>query len=186
MDVLHDATFPTATDSDLLTAVGMLREKYARFFPQVNYQRLEKGTIPSQEGDVADLSPATSFDDLWGEAIPPGMQPGLDWQNPHADPALDATEGGKYTDVGPIHVHLNHEPTEKELSRFGIDQKNLMTATFLVSLLDDLSLTVKFGDRFHWKTYMYEVKGWRREGYWKNTSVHLYIVAACTFKRYGS
>ena len=189
-ETLHDTKFPTATDCDLVTAQRMVREKYERFYPKVDYLMLNKGQITPQEGDTQDRStqtpPATSFDDLWGEPIPPGMQEGvLNYEQPHTT-ALDATEGTKFLPAIPVNVHVNRNPTEKALSKFGLDEKKVLIFTFFVPILQDLGIVIKHGDRFKWKVHMMEVKKWVREGYWKNSSIHLYIETACTFKRYGS
>lgn len=189
-ETLHDTVFPTATDCDLVTAQRMLREKYERFYPQVDYLMLNKGAITPHEGDVQDRStqtpPATSFDDLWGEPIPSGMQQGtLNYEQPHTT-ALDATEGHKYLPAIPVNVHVNRNPTEKALSKFGLDEKKLLIFTFFVPIIVDLGIVIKNGDRFKWKVHMMEVKKWLREGYWHNTSTHLYIECACAFVRYGS
>lgn len=186
VETLHDTTFPTASDCDLVTAQRMITEKYERFYPTVAYMQLNKGTVTPHEGDTQDRSPATSFDDLWGEPIPPGMTPGvLNYEQPHTT-VLDATEGNKYKDPIDVHVHVNRNPTEKALSKFGLDEKKLLIFTFFVPIIVDLGIVIQHGDRFKWKVHMMEVKKWLREGYWQNTSVHLYISCACSFKRYGS
>lgn len=188
-DILHDTTFPTAHDKDLKMQIRMLREKFRRFYPQVNYHAMNFGDLSDQTDDVPGEVPpdyVTEIDDLWGEPVATGQQTGLAWENPHVSAILDATEGDKRVDKGLIHAHINHEPSEKTLSRFGIDEKRVITITFLVDLLHDLHIVPAHGDRFFWRQHVFEILKWQRIGYWKNTSVNLYIHAVAKYARYGS
>lgn len=182
---LHNTKFPTATDCDLNQAVLMLKERFERFYPQIEYRVLNDGTVTPHEGEIQDRSPATSFDDLWGEPMPSGQQTGLAWENPHTSDTIDATEQEKYLDGVMLNARINHNPSERALQKYGIDEKNTIMVLFLVEILNDNSITIKHGDRFFWKFHMFEIMKWSRQGYWKNTSEHLYIEAVAKLARYG-
>jgi hypothetical protein len=188
-DVLHDTVFPTATDKDLCMQVRIIREKYGRLYPEVSYYAMNVPITDPHEGDVPDVPPPeyeTEVDDLWGEPVPTGQKQGLEWENPHTSAILDATEGNKRVDKGKMRVHLNHEPSQKALSRYAIDEERVIIATFFRPLLEDAAIVVRHGDQFFWNDHVYEVLKWSRKGYWKNTSVWMYVEAACKYARYGS
>ena len=187
-DVLFDTTFPTAHDKDLAMNIRVLREKYERFYPIIGYRQLNLGVPDPQEGDVPDVVPPpeiTEIDDLWGEPVATGQLPGLDWMQPHTTD-LEATEGDKRLPAINIHAHVNHEPGEKALSRYAIDEKRVVITTLFVPILQDHSITVRHGDRYFWKNHVLEVLKWTRRGYWKDTSYHLYIETVAKYARYGS
>lgn len=187
--VLMDTVFPTAHDKDLQMNIRILKEKYQRFYPKLDYKQMNLGIPDPQEGDVPATPPpvtVTEIDDLWGEPVPNGELPGLAWENPHSTLDLDATEGDKRLPGIEINAHVNHQPSKKVLGRFGIDEQRVMVVTFLVPLLEEAGITVRHGDRFFWKNFVFEVLHWQRMGYWKDTSVHLYIETAVRYARYGS
>jgi hypothetical protein len=191
MDRLFNTHFPTGTDKDIETAIRMMKERYERFFPQVDYQsrKIPDAMVSEHTGDVQPLPNSEDVDDLWGEVNPPGQQMGTAWQQPHTTERLDATEIDEFESKGYMHVHLNHNPTTRQLKKFGIEQGRYMIATFLVPLLEDAEIDmVKKGDRFFWKDHVYEIYKFEdpTAGYWKNTSIDLYVVCVCKYARYGS
>ena len=189
IDKLHDTSFPTATDKDLQMQIRIIREKYGRFFPLVEYQQMNINNVQEHTNDTPDDDTPTyetEIDDLWGEPIPNGQLQGDKWINPHTTETLDATKCNKRVNRGKINVQIDHQPSERSLIKWGIDEKRVITCKFFVPLLEDNGIVVAMGDRFYWKNHTMEIRNWKRTGYWKNTSHHLYIEAVATYARYGS
>lgn len=193
--VEHDTTFPTLTVNaagvrDVAVIERMLKEKYERLYPVVAYQMIKRSETPdpTHEGSVGsdpNVSGDTLVDDLWGESEPPGQGSGTAWQNPHTSD-LDATVNSQFYDPIDVHVHINPEPTEKELADYAVDEKRTVLIHFLQVILDELEITPRVGDEFFWRDQVHEVMFVDRTGWWKNTTHNLYVKVVCRFTAYGS
>lgn len=194
-DTLHETEFPKARSMDLATAIRLIREKYSRFYPTLNFEAVALADQPEDitssngtgEGTVQEFDDTTNWDDLYGEPVPDGYDDSTDDDyNPHSDLDVDATNTMKYEDPVAMPVHINHEPTQKELDKFGVEESHAIILTFFLPLLKERGLNIGMGGKFFWKRHEYVIWKYERWGYWKNTSVHLYIRAACRLKGYGS
>lgn len=190
MDNVFDTSFPTAHDLDIATDIGIARERYEVFFPEVRYlaRLIPEGEAPPHPGDVQPVPGMENIDDLWGENEPVNQMMGDAWENPHTTTRMDATECDKYEDKGLIHVQLNHEPTQRQLEKYGLDGQRVIIVTFLNVLLQEMGITPRFGDKFQWKDHEYVLHKIEdpSPGYWKHTSVDIYTRCVFKFKRYGS
>ena len=98
-EVLEDTEFPTAGANaggpDLQTMIGLISEKWRRFYPVIDYYMIRR--TPTTVDDVDEptgVAGETMVDDLWGEDIPTSLT--AEWLQPHenslAGETHDATD----------------------------------------------------------------------------------------------
>lgn len=87
-----------------------------------------------------------------------------------------------------ILAFVEHSPSKKSLSKFGIDKRREVVFSVPVNVLDeanllDLRATAYIGDLVQWDGTLFEVMNQARpkEGYWLNTNIPLYIMLFCDF-----
>lgn len=194
--VLEDTTFPVAgpnaAGKDLRTQIGLLKEKWARFFPIIDYFQLNYTPTKVNHEAHIDLSGTpqgtTKVDDLWGEDVPLSLT--AEWIQPHAINAggllADATATRAYKTSVQFHLPIQRGLDDKTLKRYGIDQMRDVIVTFLTPVLDELGVVVSVGDKFVWDGESYEVEQEKKAGWWQNTNVPLYIIGNCKRLRLGS
>jgi len=192
-DFTHPTEFPKAYDRDVLTAIRIIEEKWARFYPEVTYYCLSKGVtvVPkSATGDVdtesvSGTAGGTTFDPVLGEAVDNAALTG-GWKQPHLSGDRRAVNPEKFMTPLRIHAQVRREAKEKELKKLGFDEVRDLLLTIPVSLLDKLGVTVTQGDRFIWDNDLYEVLQFETTGFWRNTNLRLYLVLNCRHHHPGS
>lgn len=194
--VLEDTVFPTAgpyaSGKDLTTLIRLLKEKWVRFFPIIDYYCLNYTPTKVDHDAGTDLSgtpqDTTKVDDLWGEDVPVSLT--AEWIQPHSvsieGMSADATNTRAYLPAKQFNLPIQRSVTDKTLKRFGIDEMRDVLVTFLTPVLDELSITVKVGDKFVWDGESYEIEQAKEEGFWQNTNVPLYVIGNCKRLRLGS
>jgi hypothetical protein len=192
-DFTHPTTFPSAYGKDVHLAIRVIEEKWARFYPQVNYFSLNKAVtvVPkSASGDVdtesmSGTAGGTVFDPVFGEAVDNAALSG-GWKQPHLSGDRRAVSPERFLNPVRVHAQVRREAKEKELKKLGFDEVRDLLLTIPVSMLDKLAITVTQGDRFVWDNDLYEVLQFETTGYWKNTNLRLYIVLNCRHYHPGS
>ena len=186
MQRVHDTKFTGIKNPDVLMQERFIREKYTRNYPTITYYKLQKGFPVTQTGDTEQRTSQGVVDDLWGEDAPAPESRGLDWKNPHTDANLDATKGVGRKKVGKIHVKVTAEPSEKQLTTHGVNEKRSIMVIFPCCLLEDLGITVDIGDQFDWEGQRMSIKAYKPKGYWRATSHHFFVEAVAVYASVGS
>lgn len=190
VDYTMGTTFPAEYGKDVLQQISVIEEKWKRFYPVINYYCLSKRVTVIQDGNVDNPvgeSGTTAFDPLWGEDVDPVMFT-EGWKQPHLDETDTAAAANTrfYMDPVPVHAQVRREAHDIELKKLGFDRVRDLLVTIPVSLLDKAGIRVEPGDRFIWDNDVYEVQQRERTGFWKNTSLRIYIVLNCEHARLGS
>lgn len=190
-DFTHPTVMPKAYGADVLHAIRVIEEKWARFYPQVNYFCLRKAitVVPKNgQGDVDTQSltgevGTTTFDPILGEAVD---TTGTFWKQPHLSGDTRAASPERFMDPVRVHAQVRREAKEKELKKLGFDEVRDLLLTIPTSILDKLGIEVTQGDRFVWDNDLFEVLQFETTGYWKNTNLRLYMILNCRHYHPGS
>jgi hypothetical protein len=190
-DFTHPTVMPQAYGADVLHAIRTIEEKWARFYPQVNYFCLRKAVtvVPKNaQGDVdtqslSGVSGTTVFDPILGEAVD---NTSTVWKQPHLSGDTRAANPERFMDPIRVHAQVRREAKEKELKKLGFDEVRDLLLTIPTSALDKLGIEVTQGDRFVWDNDLYEVLQFETTGYWKNTNLRLYMILNCRHYHPGS
>jgi hypothetical protein len=179
----------------------MIKERYRRFFPPVDYYQLIQGTgiaatpdtVTGIPAPVADVSEPTSagFDILYGESIDRQTADANRWDQPHLSGVQDATtELEKFRDPLPIHMRIERPGTPQDRKRalelYGFDKVRDIIAHIPAVFFDDCGFRAKEGDKIVWDGEEYVVIQEAGSGYWKNSNVRLYRGLNMEHKRLGS
>lgn len=188
--LIDETVFPLAYGKDLLQALSIVEEKWARFYPRVNYYSLNKSITPMVEDNVdqpVGEPGTTAFDPLWGEVVDPQMLVS-GWTQPHRDESdtLAAGNPEQFLDPVKLHAQIRREAKDQELKKLGFDEVRTLLLTIPLSLLDRADVTVQHGDRIVLDNETYRVEQFTTTGYWKNTNVRIYMVLNCQHARFGS
>jgi len=186
-NVIQDTTFPRAFRADLRQAIRLIEDMYRRHYPVITYYpRLsavtsvcdEEGTVDPetiQEDTLVGETGTTMFDPLWGEPVP-SSEDATGWEQPHGNPAHDATDSRGLHDAGvQIHARVQREAKDRTLKKIGFDKIRDLLVFIPVSMLDDAGIQVEPGDEFEWDGERFQVLQRRRTGWWKNTNTRLYL-----------
>ena len=188
---------PIAQGKDLTNCLRMIHERWRRFYPALAYYPLKLVSEPTQDDVIDTINPivsnrddSTAYDDLWGEDIPKDHNyEETGYINPHDSlnaPLADATDTRVYGAGVRVHGQVNHQPSMKELGKYGIDAKKDLEITFPVTILDKARITCKNGDMVWWDNTQYELTSVHQTGYWNNTNIPLYVKCFAQRKYYGS
>jgi hypothetical protein len=192
-DFTHPTVMPQAYGADVLHAIRVIEEKWARFYPQVNYFCLRKDVtvVPKNaQGDVdtesvSGTAGGTVFDPVLGEAVDnAALVSG--WKQPHLSGDTRAVSPERFMDPVRVHAQVRREAKEKELKKLGFDEVRDLLLTIPTSMLDKLGIVVTQGDRFVWDNDLFEVLQFETTGYWKNTNLRLYMILNCRHYHPGS
>lgn len=192
-DIVNEGAWPQVgqeiNTDDILTQLGLITEKWKRFFPALDYyQLLHTPNTPATLDEPVGTAGETMVDDLWGEDIPATLT--AEWVQPHGDAieslAHDATDCRRYADPIQVHFSVLREATEYQLKKMGIDQMKDLIITTPILHLDERGVTMRIGDYFWWQGDKYEVEEVQNKGYWKNSSIYLYLLGNCKRMREGS
>lgn len=190
----HDTltTFPKekgALSKDIQTAIRLINEKWHYHHPEINYAQIiadvTPATDPTDPDEIIGEVAGTGFDPLWGESVDPTTI-GKAWEQPHLNEDTAATEVEVYETFIPVHAQIRRNPKEKELKKFGFDQKRDLLVAIPLSLLDIAGITVAQGDYFIHDNLPWLVKQFEKTSYWKNTAIQIYMMFSCDHKRGGS
>ena len=188
----NDTHFPTGSDVDrLTTAVGMIREKWSRFYPLVAYEQIKfQQTVAPAEGFLAGITGETIIDNLYGEAVPRNNVD-QEWIQPHDQTITPPLAGNDdtviYHDPIDVYMFVDADNEDLVLNKTGLTLKRVLNVTFATPNLDDAGVTVQVGDRFTWNNTKWIINGWKRsEKFWKYTDTYLYVRAQCDRWKVGS
>jgi len=192
-------TFPQAFGRDLQTQIGLIEERWKRYFTEIDYYpRLQNIGIADATPDTrnpeiaAPASPvnpaAGGFDRLYGESVDRQMADGARWDQPHLSGTLDATtEAEGYQDPVKFHAQIKREQDKKRaLELYGFDDVRDIVVIIPASFYDACGFRAKEGDKFIWDGQEYDVLQSAGAGWWKNSNIRLYRVLNCEHKRLGS
>jgi len=186
--VPHDNTerFP-ALGHDFYTAIRLIEERW-RFFPKIRYYNLLHDVTPVADQSIAAGEDGTTkVDDLYGEPIP--VDVAAAWENPHSTAApatADATITEIWRDPFDIHARVMREEKNLDLTKYGFDEFRDLMVVIPLSLFDKVGIRAREGDKILYDSDEYRVLRTNRRGFWKNTTVRMYMALMCERKRYGS
>lgn len=184
---INDTRFPRAFKKDLRQQIRMIEDLYRRMYPVIDYYAMQRGTTSicaAQSGEGETLEPetvvgesgTTVFDPLWGEPVP-ASEGATGWVQPHDSAAHDATESaGVFDTAVQIHARIQQEAKDRTLKRWGFDKIREILAIIPVSMLDNAGITVEPGDQFVWDGERYQVTQYKRDGFFHNSNIRLYVV----------
>lgn len=196
-DFLQDTVLPRAYDRDLQFQLRTISERWRRFYPEVQYFSLLKRTTAvyppvaiAVSQDPVNLitgeAGTTRFDDLYREHVPATVTPVTGWQQPHNDPAHNASEEEVFDIAKPLHVRFFREAKQTQITKWGFDKFRDVILTIPLILLDEIGVVAKEGDKFLYERESYLVSEANTTGYWKNSNLSLYAVLNCVHKRRGA
>jgi hypothetical protein len=164
---------PRETGSDLAFQIRRIEEKWRRFHPRLVYYPISLAEI----GEVSAGLPAgsaTNYDPLTLELV--------------SAPASGAAPANRKKFLSPavIHIALSREARDDELKLYGFDKVRDVIARIPLSLLDAAGVRARPGDEFVWGEERFEVVDANKVGYWKNTTVRLFMALNCQTARAGS
>ena len=100
---------------------------------------------------------------------------------------VDPSEVEYYGEIN-LFAFVQHDPTQKELARYGIDEKRDVKLRIAMPVLidsglatqpdppfGDITYLINPGDQFWFDGKLYKVLNWYRENYWGNTTYPLWI-----------
>jgi hypothetical protein len=184
--IVNDAAFPEALSRDLDQDIQLIEECWRVNYTLIKYRNLMKAATPVQTPDeISGEAGTTQYDPVWREIVP-RTQEGQDWEQPHLSLTHDATDQGIFHPDVELHAQMRREAREYELKRWGFDKIRDLLVTIPLSFLDAHDITVEPGDVLVWDDDEYLVKQFKREGWWKNTNVRLYVVLNCEHRKLGS
>lgn len=193
IDVLEYTEFPKPNSKDILQQIRMIEDLWKHQMPQVEYYNIKKAPTPplnvDDEVDKNVLSGedgTTKFDPLWGESVPDSVAATGEWAQPHGNDAHSVNTREKYESVVLLHAKVQREAKERQLKKWGFDEMRDLVLTIPVSLLDRFGVKVEPGDQFVWDGERYTVLQKRRDGYFFNSNVRLYVVIMAEHYREGS
>lgn len=92
-----------------------------------------------------------------------------------------------------VNAYINHQPEERELSEFGLEEKRDLIITFSSAILADAGIlmdssTYLIGSIISWDEDRWEILSQHRpkDGYWGNTNIPLFIVVTANRYRDGT
>ncbi len=193
IDVLEYTEFPKPDGKDLYQQIQMIEDLWARQMPRLEFYNMKKAPTKSLDaGDEVDPNVlsgeagTTQFDPFWGERVSDTVAAGGAWIQPHGKSEHTVDGRGKFEDPVLIPAQVERINKERQMKKFGFDEKREVVITTPVSMLDRFGVKVEPGDKIVWDGDAYMVKQERRDGYWMNTNVRLYLVMACDTWREGS
>lgn len=193
---LQETPLPLAFERDLQFQLRLMREKWHRFYPPVDYYKVIRPTAIAQpDADKGGLAPTATedpsgaaFDRLWGEGHSRETAVSGSWRQPHGDDDYEATtEHERYEGPYTLPMQIRREVKEKELKLYGFDEMRDFICTVPRIVLDDCGIRVEPGDKWIWdgnEVLVMQVSS--SPGFWKNSNVRLYEVFDCEYKRLGS
>lgn len=188
---LHETEFPHGLSKDLAMQIRMIDEKYARFYPRIQYfcfrgdaaPAANDGNLPVQ---VVAQPNGSAFDPLWGETVDPAQAVDGVWKQPHSDGARVAADPERFHAPVTIHARVQRVAKEKSLKKWGFDKVRDILLFIPAATCDKFGITVREGDEFEWDGDRYHVVEEDSDGYWKNTNLRLYRVLNCEHKHSGA
>lgn len=193
IDVLEYTEFPKPNSKDVYQQIRMIEDLWTRQMPKLEFYNLKKAPTKSLDGDdnvdpsVLSGEPGTtSFDPLWGERVSDTVAAGGAWLQPHGKADQSVTGRGKFEAPVLIPAQVERIDKERQLKKWGFDEKREIVVVTPVSMLDRFGVKVEPGDKLIWDGESYMVKQEKRDGYWQNSNVRLYLVMSCDHWREGS
>lgn len=193
VDVLEYTEFPKPDSKDVYQQIRMIEDLWTRQMPKVEFYNLKKAPTKSLDAEdevdpnVLSGEPGTtSYDPLWGERVSDTVAAGGAWVQPHGKDDQSVTGRGKFEAPVLLPCQIERIQKERQMKKYGFDEVREVVATIPVSILDRFGVKVEPGDKFVWDGEPYMVKQERRDGYWMNSNVRLYLVMACDHWREGS
>jgi hypothetical protein len=187
---VNKTVIPEAYGIDLQTIVRMIRERWEKFFPKLDYYSLQVApTAPASANmdKIVGAADNTQFDPLWGEAVDPALR-GESWTQPHlsGEYAADKDATDVYATAVPMPSRFRREVKDSELHQWGFDRVRDVVVTIPVVFFDLADLTAKAGDKLSWNSSFYDVVQQTTDGYWRNSNIPLYVILNCQTRRRGS
>lgn len=195
---IEDTRFPRAFTKDLRMQIRMIEDLFRRTYPIIDYYVQQKAvtSVCVEEGSadpetilagtVVGEPGTTQFDPLWGEPVPGSME-GTGWEQPHGNAAHDATDSRGVFDLPvEIHARIQREAKDYTLKRLGFDKIRDLLVFIPTSMLDAQGIQVEPGDEFVWDGERFQVIQRRRDGWWKNTNIRLYVAISAEHARLQS
>lgn len=185
----EDTVFPKPLGRDFALQVKMIEDQYRLHFPTLHYEILVKATTPVLKQPDNSVLPSgepgtTQWDPLWGERV---HAPNGKWEQPHGTGGVVKAVAVETWEVAPaVKARVQRVNQERELKRYGFDKNRELMVFFACSLLDANGIVVQVGDRFKWHQQYFVIKEAHGDGYWQNTDIALYIVAAADHWREGA
>lgn len=193
IDVLEYTEFPKANGKDVYRQIAMIEDVWARQMPKVEFYNAKKfPTASLDEGGEVDPNVlsgeegTTKYDPLWGERVSDSVANGGAWVQPHGKEDHSVNGRGVFEVPVLLPCQIERIQKERQMKKYGFDEVREIVATIPVSFLDRFGVKVEAGDKFVWDGEQYEVKQERRDGWWMNSNVRLYVVMACDHWRPGS
>jgi hypothetical protein len=190
--------FTPLTFEDLANHLRLIKEKYDRHMPLIEWLPLQHTPTPAIDNDGEALvsgsgAPATNtyIDPLYGEAIP--VNTSSQFVTPHGsdDDALGVNGASRkrYADSVWIRADVKPEEPEDDLTEAAKRGRRNLRVLLATTILDEQNLVVREGDRFLYRGVLYEVKEafTPADAYWlRHTTVPLYVECKASVRREGS
>lgn len=186
----HQTVFPTAFAKDLHMQVRLIRERWHRFYPLIDYYPFRgdvtPATTPSADPlNVVGEAGGSAFDPLYGETVDAAQSVDGVWRQPHGSAGVAANPEIFYP-MTRLNGQLRREAKQKELKHYGFDQIRDVLLIIPTGIMDEKGLIGRPGDEFVWDGDRYGVLQVDTSGYWKNTNLRLYVVMNCEHRKAGS
>lgn len=198
---LENTEFPEAYGRDVFLQIRMIRERYKRFFPKIDYYQLVQGTGIASVPDVVTGAPApvgdpavptgAGWDTIYGESIDRQAADAGQWDQPHLSGTQDATtELEDFLDPVQIHTRIERPGSPNDRKRlmelYGFDKVRDVVAHVPAFFFDECGFRAKEGDKLVWDGDEFVVIQEAGGGWWKNSNLRLYRGLNCEHRRLGS
>lgn len=191
--VIQDAALTPADSESLVTANGLLIEKWELMYPEVEYRQIDflpTAAVDAGQAQIVGTLPGTVIDPLTGESIP--LDANDEFVQPHGDDpdadAVDATVTRQFKDAVLLPTFFRRQQVSRRLKATGENTSRHFQVMWPTALLDRFGVVVNVGDEFEYAGRTVEIKEAiiPDRGYWKWTNIPMYVVAWCSYKSKGS
>lgn len=183
--LIEEANFPKSWARDVQFQIKAIEEQYRRMYPPAEYYMLKKAATPAATpSQIVGEAGTTKFDSLYGESVDSNLTA---WQQPHGTAgAVKAANVDLFNNPIKIPRRFQRIAREEELKKYGFDLKRTAIVYIPTSLLDRYGITVQAGDKMKWNNEDFAVLQWAPTGWWKDSTVYLYLALNVEHLRAGA